>query len=97
MELAGKYGVVLPLLIESLSITYQLYQLLTADVPAPLPDKEHIVLTKEEQKRNMLKNRKGSILSRLPFFLYNVGFPPMMNHDVSLYVATCIWKLKWEH
>ena len=60
MELAGKYGFVLPLLIESLSIIGQLYQLLTADVPAPLLDKEHTVRTKyriikeehvKEQKR----------------------------------------------
>jgi hypothetical protein len=42
----------------------------TADVPAPLPDKEHTVLIKEEQKRNMLKNRRGSILWRFHFFLY---------------------------
>ena len=48
-------------------------KLSTVDVPAPLPDKEHTVLTKEEQKRNMLKNRRGSILLRFPFFLYNVG------------------------
>ena len=54
-------------------------ELSTADVPTPLPDKEHAVLTKEEQKRNMLKNRRGSILSRFPFFLYNVGRPAMMN------------------
>ena len=56
-----------------------LIELSTADVPAPLPDKEHTVLTKEEQKRNMLNNRRGSILLGFPFFLYNVGYPPMMN------------------
>ena len=55
----------------------------TADVPTPLPDKEHTVLTKEEQKRNMLKNRRGSILLRFPFFLYNVGCPPMMNQSAQ--------------
>ena len=55
----------------------------TADVPAPLPDKEHTVLTKEEQKRNMFKNRRGSILLRFPFFLYNVGYLPMMNQSAQ--------------
>ena len=58
-------------------------ELSTADVPAPLPDKEHTVLTKEEQKRNMLKNRRGSILLRFRFFLYNVGCPPMMNQSAQ--------------
>src|SRR5215216_890012 len=53
-----------------------LIELSTTDVPAPLPDKEHTVLTKQEQKRNMLKNRRGSILCRFPVFLYNVGCPP---------------------
>jgi hypothetical protein len=44
----------------------------TANVPAPLPDKEHTVLIKEEQKRNMLKNRRGNISWRFRVFLYNV-------------------------
>ena len=52
----------------------------TADVPAPLPDMEHTVLTKEEQKRNMLKNRRGSILLRFPFFSIQCWLP---THDES--------------
>jgi hypothetical protein len=37
-----------------------LIELSSADVPAPLTDKEHTVLIKEEQKMNMLKkNRRG--------------------------------------
>jgi hypothetical protein len=133
VELAGKYRVILPLLIETLSITYRpvLFtrrrtivtislvsqmphgsqhfldimadqlevleassrsgpiDLLTADVPAPLPDKEHTVLIKEEQKRNMLKNRIGSILWRFHFFLCNVGCPPMMNQSAQRNAIPC--------
>src|SRR3990170_5556472 len=68
-------------------------ELSTVDVPAPLPDKEHTVLTKEEQKRNMLKNRRGSILSRFRFFLYNVGCPPMMNQSIQRNAIPCCLSL----
>ena len=66
----------------------------TADVTDPLLDKEHTVLIKEEQKRNMLKNRRGSILWRFRFFLYNVGCPPMMNQSaqrnaIPWFLSTC--------
>ena len=61
----------------------------TADVPTPLPDKEHTLFGKEEKKRNMLKNRRGSIFLRFRCIAYNVGSPLMMNHGAQRNAIPC--------
>jgi len=40
-------------------------------------------LLKKNGRGNMLKTRRGSILLRFPFFLYNVGCPPMMEQSAQ--------------
>ena len=87
MELAGKYGVVLPLLIESLSITGQLYQLLTADVPAPLPDKKHTIRTKYRiTKEEHVKEQKGKHILEVPLHCIQCWLP---THDESQRPKKC--------
>ena len=71
------------------SRTGQLYQMLTADVPAPLPNKEHTVRTKYRINKEEHVNRRGSIFLRFRFIAYNVSCPLMMNHNAQRNAIPC--------
>ena len=63
------------------SRTGQLYQLLTADVPAPLPDKEHTVRTKYRiTKEEHVKEQKRKHILEVPLHCIQCWFP---THDES--------------
>ena len=98
MELAGKYVVVLLLLIESISITRHLYQLLTADVPAPLPDKEHTVRTKYRiTKEEHVKEQKRKHILEILLISIQCWLP---THDESQRPKKCNSMLSlymWPH
>jgi len=98
VELAGKYGVVLPLLIESLSVTCQLYQLLTVDVPTPLPDKEHTLRTKYRiTKEEHVKEQNMKHILDVPLHCILCWLP---THDESQRPKKCNSMLSlymWPH
>ena len=72
------------------SRTGQLYQSLTTDVPAPLPDKKHIArikyrITKEEH----VKEQKRKHILEVPLHCIQCWFPLMMNHSTQRNAIPC--------